>query len=317
MPIDLIEARDRVGNASIQVGFLEEDVAADATADAKASLKLARKELKEAKAAVTKMEKNGKVYGTVTQDLWMVIQNQLKEEFKVYISSYHGGDMEGNQCRQLMKEAKPIMAMVKAMLLEYLDELSVEDDLERRATVGEVDRFCRAFERLFQYFDVLSHKCYQPYGSLTDEDIADTKLCVNQMTNLWLKLMPTVPVKVHMWQHLLDDLEMHRGLKSHEESQIERAHQQGVKDRRRLGNLGCFQKKTKAGLKNLATAAKAEVVAMVENTEKSRKRKRSSPCTLNDEKKEERLEYLKLIVMLEPIQDEFPSLLELSKRHLQ
>jgi hypothetical protein len=134
VPEPLIEARDRVANADIQVKLWQEDLAdndePDQIAAIKAELKAAKAELKQARAEVAKMEKNSKEYGTVTQDLWMAIQNRLKEEFQVYISSYHGGDMEGNQCRQLMKKAVPVMDMIEEMALEYLDMLSAEH-LER------------------------------------------------------------------------------------------------------------------------------------------------------------------------------------------
>jgi hypothetical protein len=66
--------------------------------------------------------------------------------------------------------------------------------------------------------------------------------------------------------HLVPHMKQFRGLKSHHESHIERAHQQGVRDRRRLGVLGSFSKKTISALKTDATANKAEVVAMAADT---------------------------------------------------
>ena len=41
--------------------------------------------------------------------------------------------------------------------------------------------------------------------------------------------MQNVPPKVHMWQHLIDDLERTRGMLKLQESKIEVAHQDGRK----------------------------------------------------------------------------------------
>jgi hypothetical protein len=175
--------------------------------------------------------------------------------------------------------------------------------------------FCSGFKRLFQYFDVVSHYCYQPYGSLTDDDIARLQVAVDRLVDLYLKLLPTCPMKLHMIAtHLIPHVKQFRGLKSHHESHIERAHQQGIRDRRRLGVLGSFAKKTVSALKTAATATKAEVVAMVADTQRGRKRK--AGVLEGDAPGDGREAYLNSILALPVIVDEFPSLLELMKNSL-
>jgi len=51
--------------------------------------------VRKASAKVNRLE-GLKGHGRAHQDLWMTIENRLKE-LKVYSSAYHGGDMEGNQ----------------------------------------------------------------------------------------------------------------------------------------------------------------------------------------------------------------------------
>jgi hypothetical protein len=122
-------------------------------------------------------------------------------------------------------------------------------------------------------------------------------------------------MKLHMIAtHLVPHVERFRGLKSHHESHIERAHQQGMRDRRRLGVLGSYERKTVSALKTEATANKAEVVAMADATEQSRRRKRKAGV-LDDVT--ERQAYLNAIVDLPIIVTKFPSLLELAKGSLQ
>jgi hypothetical protein len=167
--------------------------------------------------------------------------------------------------------------------------------------------------------DLLSHFGYQPAGSLTDADMVDVQTCVDKLTTLWKRLMPTCPVKVHAWQHLVEDLERLRGLKEYDDSNIEVYHQVMKKHNRRVGNLGDFQKKTKSILKSEATSGKRQVQeahGMVEDNRKRNKRTRI------DSKQQQtamnRSEYLKSILELPMIEEEFPTLEELSKLyHLQ
>ena len=71
------------------------------------------------------------------------------------------------------------MNAVKEMVLERL--AAVDDD--RLANTAEVELFCSGFQRLFQYFDVVSHYCYQPYGSVSDADIGKLEIAVNRLAS--------------------------------------------------------------------------------------------------------------------------------------
>jgi hypothetical protein len=46
--------------------------------------------------------------------------------------------------------------------------------LEERApgcTDEKVKKYCRAFTRMFQYMNLMSHYCYQSYGTITDGEM--------------------------------------------------------------------------------------------------------------------------------------------------
>jgi hypothetical protein len=127
-------------------------------------------------------------------------------------------------------------------------------------------------------------------------------------------------MKLHMIAvHLVPHMKRFRGLKSHHESHIERAHQQGVRDSRRLGVLGCFAKKTVSVLKTEATASKAEVVAMAKDTQQRRKKRKAIVLLegADGNKEGNRLAYLNGILELPAMVDNFPSLLELAKESLK
>jgi hypothetical protein len=188
-------------------------VAEEAVDKAELAYQTAAGAVRKAAAKVNKLESR-KAHGRAHQSVWAMVENKLKE-FKVYCSAYHGGDLEGNQCRQLMKNSPAIMAAIKDLLLEYLAGLPAEEKA-RLADESEVELFCNGFKRLFQYFDVISHYCYQPYGTLADGDIAKLQVAVDRLVDLYLKLLPTCPMKLHMIAtHLVPHVKQFRGLKNH------------------------------------------------------------------------------------------------------
>jgi hypothetical protein len=140
---------------------------------------------------------------------------------------------------------------------------------------------------------------------------------------MWHRLLPTIPMKVHVWHHLKEDLEKYRGLESHHEQQIERAHQDGKKNERRLGALQDFEKKAVVILKHICTTTSTGVQAKIADTKKqskgrSRKRKRDGVEDV-DSVQAERIKYLQSILQLPELTDSFKTLhqLEIVTYHQQ
>ena len=131
--------------------------------------------------------------------------------------------------------------------------------------------------------------------------------------------MPTVPMKVHSWQHLLQDLRRFRGLKSHNENHIERAHQVGKRHEKRLQCFRDFQKKAENILRHTATANHPPVEAMQEDTMAKRKKRRRGAESVaeTEDRVIDRAVCLKEILVLPPFDCHIPSLLELAKKAKQ
>ena len=270
----------------------------------------AKKEHKKLNAEVNEMEKD-KDCGKTARELWLQVERMLRQEFNVYASTYHRGDMEGNECRRLLRFASEAMARAKQMLMSFLATLS-DEERKKRATASETNLFTSAFERLFQHMDVMSHCACQPFGSLTDEDIRILERCVFLATNLWKKLLPTVPMKVHAWLHFVEDMKHFRGLKSHNEQGIERAHQTGKKHDKRLACLREHERKALNILKLTATSQAKEVVAMHADT-LAKKKKHKKDAAIGTAKSTSRHSYIVEVVNRLPIGDDIPSLVDLAK----
>jgi len=242
----------------------------------------------------------------------MRVERMLRSEFNVHASAHHGGDMEGNECRRLLRHATAAMARVRDLLLAFIDSLP-EAEQKKRAQPNEIRLFTSAFERVFQCMDVMSHYGYQPMGSLSDNDLISVERVIVSAARLWRNLMPTTPMKVHGWQHLLEDLKRFRGLKSHNEHAIERAHQTGKKHDKRLACLRELKKKHMNILRHNETSKSHAVAAMDADTETKRKKRKSANPTESAEKGEERSKCIRDVVNLPEFQQDIPTLIDLAK----
>ena len=117
------------------------------------SYEVSKKAYNKLTAALNKVEKK-KEFGKQSRDLWMQVERLLRKDFNIYSSTYHGGDLEGNECRRLLRHAVPALGAVKALLLAHLATMS-EAEKEKRADIKEINIFMEAFQRLLQYMDVM------------------------------------------------------------------------------------------------------------------------------------------------------------------
>ena len=135
--------------------------------------------------------------------------------------------MEGPSCRKLAE----IDVAEEAMKIVAEEAKQVDD---KAATDDEIDRYTTAMRWLLQLNGIMISLCYSKPGTLTDDDMRKAKLVVRLFNKQFREISKTVPPKVHMWSHLLDDLEELRGLMHHQEGFIELMHQEGKRMQRRL-----------------------------------------------------------------------------------
>ena len=192
------------------------------------ALKKAKAKTKKAVTAVNQASSK-KEYGALTQANRQGIDEKLERAFHLFRASHHGGDFLGGGLREAMKKSKPIMDV-------GLEVVKEEEDA--KADEAEINHYFLGNTIQFQLFGLMSSMCYQPYGSLTDEDMETAKRIVTLFNKMWRLMFPSVPPKTHMWDHLLENLELTRGMKFHNKNPVEVEHQIGTTLERRLAVLG-------------------------------------------------------------------------------
>jgi hypothetical protein len=252
--------------------------------------------------------------GALSQELRQDIEGRLEEFFKITRSSYHGGDFEGNHCRKFMRHASNVVNRIATDCIIWTDP----NQRAKGCTNAELRMYFDGFERMLEYFDALSHFAYQPYGMLTDNDMDSVRKLVPMMDRLWRKMSTTVPVKAHMWFHLVNDLDRLRGMKNHHESKIEVAHQVGRKTDLLFRSVTDINKKIDCGLKFQATLDDPEIKQIKQEVDKSRERKFKEEKTQKaHDSKKQRYENIMEVINRTEITDNFPTLLELTQKDIR
>jgi len=245
-----------------------------------------------------------KCFGALEQDVRQRIEHMLEQVYKTVRSACHGGDYEGNHCRKFMRKAEPAMNDVQTLLLDIPESDRAADD-------DEIRKCCGAFKRLFQCFDGLIHHCQQPFGTLTDNNMKDVTKLVGMLDRLWRQMFQTVPPKAHAMWHLLEDLERFRGLKCHQESKIERAHQIGKRIDLLFRVVNDIDKKIDCTMRHQHTADKASMKVIQETVKENRSRGKRTAAVVEDEDNDRHAQ-LMLLLSTEEIDGEFPPLMDVA-----
>jgi len=132
-------------------------------------------------------------------------------------------------------------------------------------------------------------------------------------------MFKTVPPKAHAMWHLLNDLERFRGMKYHQESKIEEAHQIGKRIDLLFRAVNDIDKKIDCTMRHQHTGDKASMKVIQAAVKEDRSRKRTT-AIVEDEDNDRRTQLL-LLLTLDEIVDDFPPLMDVAiearKRELE
>jgi hypothetical protein len=151
----------------------------------------------------------------------------------VTVSSYHGGDMEGNSVRCLMRQGTEIFEEVATFVKGWLIITTVDDDDIEEGNISndEVDSVCQAFARILVLLDEIFSMPMTPRGQVTAELMAKFRIWIELARLKWNKLNFSSTPKWHvLLNHATDQLEQMDGFADMGEDSIERNHQSQEKD---------------------------------------------------------------------------------------
>ena len=248
--------------------------AADSTRDAKRkNIERTEKQKKSLKAKLTNYHRARKIKsGGIHQQIEKVL---MKHEIKR--GAYHGGTFQGPDCRRATKNAETIFNELHPVL--------VENNRDEGMTEEGIRALCDDCANLLHTIDAIYSKFLKWYMEWDDEaKVAASELKV--LIKSALKQARALGISITPKWHLLEDhiLDQHIWLVKNgwggiiwlDESFVERAHQEGVKEDRRTHGIKGYEAQQTAQLKAEERASNPSVVANRErNTREIRPRKRA------------------------------------------
>jgi hypothetical protein len=206
----------------------------------------ARKAERELRLKRGKMEKPFRVY----------VEMDIFPKYKVYMSSYHGGNMEGPAVRRLMIDAKEVFEEIGNFVKESLG--AEEQRSKEIAGDLEIDQVCGKTASLFLLLDSVFSYIYGIRGKATEEQIVILEQRLLQVLYCdWRDAGMSFTPKFHtLLDHLLEQIRRVEGFVIMGEDRIERSHQTRAAHADQLLRL---RNKTKL----MDTQAKLQNVALV------------------------------------------------------
>ncbi len=148
-------------------------------------LTLKRKQLKEARSALKKIqsEKTKMDNPTIAE-----VENLLSD-YGITPAKYHGGKLNGVDCREVMSHAKTLFEQIKTLLLSVSRADQCSD--------AQVKHVCRIHRDIFVTLDTISSKIRMKNGEPTQEDFEILKRSLLSLDDLWTQASMSYTPKIH------------------------------------------------------------------------------------------------------------------------
>ena len=165
----------------------------------------------------------------VNMPVFADIENILLE-FGISAAAYHGGKLNGVDCRELIKLAKPIFEKFKTVLLSVSHPGRCSDD--------SIVCACDLYRDICVTLDSLCSKLRMKHGETQEEDYMAAEKYLENLHYLWMQANLTVTPKVHgLLNHAVYQMRHFKGIGDTLEDDVERIHQISAKIEARVSRM--------------------------------------------------------------------------------
>jgi hypothetical protein len=157
------------------------------------------------------------------------IENILLE-FGITAAAYHGGNLNGVDCRELIKQAKPIFERVKASLLSVSHP--------NRCSEDEIINACDLHRDICITLDALTSKIRMKRGEPEEKDYELAETYLKNLHYLWTHANLSFTPKIHgLLMHAVPQMRRLNGIGDTLEDDVERIHQISAKIESRVSRM--------------------------------------------------------------------------------
>ena len=150
------------------------------------------------------------------------IENILLK-YEISPARYHGGKLNGVDCRELMYKSVPIFEEIEQLLLSI--------DHPQRCSSHTIRQRCKVYCDTLITLDLISSKNGIKLEHLKDGDLSDLRRAIVNLSYLWEQAGLSFTPKIHgVLAHAA--VELFRGIGDMLEDDVEHLHQQSKKNKR-------------------------------------------------------------------------------------
>jgi len=226
------------------------------------NLSYSRKLLGEKKKELKKIQSDKK---KIDLPISAEIENILLKH-NISAAAYHGGKLNGVDCRELIRLSKQIFSMFQDFLLtvEHPDRCSAED----------IHKNCTVHSNICATLDTISSKVRMKYGEPNEEDFAVLEKALQNLDFLWKSAGLSYTPKVHgVLVHALDQIKECQGIGDMLEDDVEHIHQIAAKIEARITRMKDKTRQAFVHSKIEAIQNSQEIKAKVTESQQNAKRK--------------------------------------------
>ena len=198
--------------------------------------KASGKKFREAKASEEELKKATR---NSSHTIKTCVEHFMLVLYRAHVSSYHGGEHEGNSCRQLMKEGDNIFEEIKQYLIIRNNNNALGND---NCTIDneEIVSLCDKHGKMLVMFDNVFSAFYTKRGKHSNDAHNRLLSDLEHVRQCWVQLQISITPKLHVIFYHVPFLlyKFNGGFDKLEESRIEQSHQTRARDHHRLARMG-------------------------------------------------------------------------------
>ncbi len=154
--------------------------------------------------------------------LTVLAMENLLSEYGITPVKYHGGKLDGVDCREVMSHAKILFVEIEALLLDVLHTDQCSD--------AHIKHVCGIHRDIFVTLDTISSKIRMKHGDPTLDDFATFERSLVNLDCLWEQAGMNHTPKIHgVLSHAVEQMKRLGGIGDLLEDDFEHLHQTSKK----------------------------------------------------------------------------------------
>jgi len=186
-------------------------------------------------------------------------------QYEISPAKYHGGKLNGVDCREVMTKAKVLFRDIKSLLLSISHPNRCSDDT--------IIQRCNIFQDILVTMDLICSKIRIKRGELKGSDVAEVKRAKESLDYLWSSAGLSFTPKIHgVLAHAVEQVERLNGIGDLLEDDLEHLHQMSKKIADRTSRIKVKDQQARSHSQMEAKLNNSNIIMQMEKSQAESKR---------------------------------------------